>query len=212
MSHRGRRMQTSASREADCAVPCSWTQSSETRDGWINTMRKPACSQLLPLQCWNSNTVWAQSYECEEDITTADFNIGKGYSAPQNCPSFFSFQRRERRDASIFPAMEGKITLLLYNTHCLQSLLPNKIQTSKTEHKIAISARDIKQHKLCHVAITHTLSSVTRATVDAATDAAFRKKSTGRQDWIFCYSKTEKDLEHSRWQMATVEALLPSPG
>lgn len=156
MSHRGRRMQTSASREADCAVPCSWTQSSETRDGWINTMRKPACSQLLPLQCWNSNTVWAQSYEWEEDITTADFNIGKGHSAPQNCPSLFSFQRRERRDASIFPAMEGKITLLLYNTHCLQSLLPKKIQTSKTEHKIAISARDIKQHKLCHVAITHT--------------------------------------------------------
>lgn len=74
------------------------------------------------------------------------------------------------------------------------------MQISKTEHKIAISARDIKQYKLCHVAVTQTctLSSVTRATVDAAMDAAFRKKSTERQDWIFCYSTTEKDLKYLR--------------
>ena len=31
-----------------------------------------------------------------------------------------------------------------------------KIQISKTSHKIAISARDIKHHELCHMAVTHT--------------------------------------------------------
>lgn len=150
MSHRGRRVQTSASWEADCAVPCSWTRSSETRDGWTNTMRKTACSHFLPLPCWNENAVWAQPYEHKEGTATADFNTGKGHSAPQNCPSFFSLQR----DASVFRAMEGKPTLLLYNTRCLQDLLPKKIQ-ARNEHKRAISARDIKQYQRCHVAVTH---------------------------------------------------------
>lgn len=122
MSHRGRRVQASASWEADCAVPCSWTRSSETRDGWINTMRQTACSHFLPLPRWNENALWAQPYEHKEGTTAADFNRAKGHPAPQNCPSFFSLQR----DAWIFPAMEGKPALLLYITHELWDLVPKK--------------------------------------------------------------------------------------
>lgn len=156
MSHRGRRVQTSASREADCAVPCSWTQSSETRDGWINTMRKTACSQLLPLQCWNENAFLAQSCEHKEDITTADFNRGKGRSATQNW--FSSPQERETKTKRCFDlSCYGRKN----NPTLVQHTLPSeptakKIQTCKTEHKIVISARDIKQYKLWHMAITHT--------------------------------------------------------
>lgn len=158
MSHRGRRVQTSASREADCAVPCSWTQSSETRDGWINTMRKTACSQLLPLQCWNENAFWAQYYEHKEDITTADFNRGKRRSTPQNCLSVFLPQERETETKRFFDlscyGRKNNPTLVL---HTLPSEpTAKKIQTCKTEHKIIISARDIKQYKLWHMAITHT--------------------------------------------------------
>lgn len=109
-----------------------------------------------------------------------------------------------------FPPKEGKIIPALVQ-HMLPPHKPtaSKIQTSKTEHKIAILARDAKQLLLCHVAVTHTLSSVTRATVDAAMDG---KKSTERQDCIFHCSTTKKGLKHLRPQMATVQVLLPSPG
>lgn len=71
---------------------------------------------------------------------------------PSSCP------KRERQTKRFFDlscyGRQNNPTLVL---HTLPSEpTAKKIQTCKTEHKIVISARDIKQYKLWHMAIAHT--------------------------------------------------------
>lgn len=187
MSHRGRRVQASASWEADCAVPCSWTRSSETRDGWINTMRQTACSHFLPLPRWNATALRAQGrhHRCwlqHSQRTSSTSELSFLLLTPKRCLDLSCYGRKTS------PAL----------VHYTRALGPSakKIQI-RTEYKRARSARHMKQYQHCHVAVTHTFPSASRAPVDAAMDGAFTK-SMGRQNRICGCSTAEKDLEYLR--------------
>lgn len=171
MSHRGRQVQTSASRKADYAVPCCWTWSSETREGWITktSLFSAPTFATLKWKCFLGTALQAQGkHHCWLQHQRRTFSTSE-------LP--FSPQRREKKRCFNVSSYGRK-------NYPTQNTLPSepiakKIQTSKTEHKIAISVRDIKQYRLCHVSVTHSYS-VTGATVDAATDGALRSLQKDR--------------------------------